>query len=193
MESWHCGKANPSAVNSGRGVCRNNGERPGSKNEGAEQTRASAMNARPDAANSSHDRHGNSAHFRWLALPAAYPHTIILSASARSRCFMTTMVANAASAAAAITIHMRDFMCMPPWIGWAEGVNAMVQLSASFLILSCGCPWEGAIVFFLFQGAFPTPIKDQTQDHVRSSRNQVSVCARPQSDRARHAAQKTCG
>lgn len=40
----------------------------------------------------------------------AHPHTIILPASARSRCFLMMMAANAASAAAAITIHIRDLI-----------------------------------------------------------------------------------
>jgi hypothetical protein len=39
----------------------------------------------------------------------AYPHTIILLASARSLCFSMMMAANATSAAAAITIH-RDLI-----------------------------------------------------------------------------------
>jgi hypothetical protein len=39
-----------------------------------------------------------------------HPHTIILLASARSLCFSMIMAANASSAAAAITIHMRDLI-----------------------------------------------------------------------------------
>jgi hypothetical protein len=41
---------------------------------------------------------------------AAHPHTIILSASDRSRSFLMMMAANAASAAAAITIHVRGLI-----------------------------------------------------------------------------------
>jgi hypothetical protein len=49
----------------------------------------------------------------------AHPHTIILSASVRSRCFLILMAASATSATAAITIHVRDFICMPSWTGLA--------------------------------------------------------------------------
>jgi len=70
--------------------------------------------------------------------PLAHPHTIILLASARSRCFLMMTAANAISAAAAITIQIRDLMGMPPWTGRAEGVNAMPRLSASFLMVSYG-------------------------------------------------------
>jgi hypothetical protein len=44
----------------------------------------------------------------------AQPHTIILSASARSRCFLMMTLTNAASAAATTPIHIRDLMGMPP-------------------------------------------------------------------------------
>ena len=67
-----------------------------------------------------------------------HPHTIILLASAPSRRFSMMMVANAISAAAATTIHMRDLICTPPWIGWAERVNPMLRLFAMFLMVSCG-------------------------------------------------------
>jgi hypothetical protein len=40
----------------------------------------------------------------------AHPHTLILSDSARSRWLLMMMAANATSAAAAITIHIRDFI-----------------------------------------------------------------------------------
>jgi hypothetical protein len=44
-----------------------------------------------------------------------HPHTIILSASARSRCFLMPMAATASNAVAAITIQMRDLICISPF------------------------------------------------------------------------------
>jgi len=70
----------------------------------------------------------------------AQPHTAILSASARSRSFLMMTVANVTSAAAAITIHKRDLICIPPRTGRAEGVNSMLRLFAIFLMLSCSGP-----------------------------------------------------
>jgi len=74
--------------------------------------------------------------FGWVA----HPHTIILSASARSRCFLMLMTANATSAAAAIDIHMRDLICMPPWTGWAEGVNALLPFLDGIMRLPLRSP-----------------------------------------------------
>jgi len=67
---------------------------------------------------------------------------------------MMIMVVNAASAAAATTIHMRDFICMPPWTGWAEGVNAILRLSASFMV-SCGHNGSEAATWACCQSTWP--------------------------------------
>jgi hypothetical protein len=39
--------------------------------------------------------------------------------------------ASATSATAAITIHICDFICVPPWTGWAEGVRCSGPPQAS--------------------------------------------------------------
>ena len=49
----------------------------------------------------------------------AHPHTLIRSASSRSRRLMTAMAISAPIAMPAIIIHMRELICMPSWTGWA--------------------------------------------------------------------------